>query len=188
MPGHNKWCKKQKFHIFLNEQQNVRLCHVCFSDQSQRADQLDFLLRACCQSKSVSIGEMIITPTLNLCELQLLTRANVTDYLFCCYWDTDESRYWQYRASDWQLIQITAEVVLYSMRSTPVDMWYRHNVKVLPVMWWNNLIIHAEECPERPLLCFANFCNKWSTVCCLFSGKNEARWARNITKPETFPS
>lgn len=34
-------------------------------------------------------------------------------------------------------------------------------------VWWNNLIAHAEECPNvqtHPLLCFANFGNKWSTV------------------------
>lgn len=29
-----KWCKNQKFYIYLNEQQNLWSCHVCFSGKS----------------------------------------------------------------------------------------------------------------------------------------------------------
>lgn len=79
----------------------------------------------------------------------------------------------------------------------PADMWSGHNLDVLPVKWWNNLINRAEDCPDfqtHPLLCFANFSQNWTIVTCLVTDCNpklmpyEDPWAWKILLPRAFSS
>lgn len=127
-----------------------------------------FLLRSCCQSKSVCRGEdnhiSTQSPWAATADdgkrdwlpvpLQLKSRLKLV-LAAPCFWVAANTDY----GRDAAVFQCDQPLFPHGCS--------RHNVDVLPVMWWNNLISHAEECPDfqtHPLLCFANFSNKWSPV------------------------
>lgn len=104
--------------------------------------------------------------------------------------------FWVAANKDYSRAGAVFRVIIY-FSFMPADMWSRHNLDVLPVKWWNNLISCAEDCPDiqtRPLLCFANFSQNWTIVTCLVTDSNpklmlyEEPWAWKILLPRAFSS